>query len=101
MFSSPNPHRRAISPEAYTLDLPNTGRRRASPVTLKTVFSRRLHATPPWSTANIPHGRRWEGRGPPALHPGTVFGAPHRPKCLLPESPCLAPSSRRLLRTSR
>ena len=36
------------------------------------------------------------GRGfgsPSALLPGAVFGAPYRPKCRLPKSPCLAPSS--------
>ena len=37
----------------------------------------------------------------PALHRGAVIGAPNRPKCCLPESLCLAPSPRFLLRTSR
>jgi len=32
---------------------------------------------------------------------GAVFGTPQRPKCLLPESPCLAPSRQPILRAFR
>jgi hypothetical protein len=102
----PSPHHRvtrALSPVAYRRDLPTTGRWRASPVMVQdhflqaaariTVIVRDRH-----SARSIP------GRGfgaPSALPPGAVFGAPSRPKCRLPKSPCLAPSSTSLLRHSR
>lgn len=69
---------------------------------IKTIFSRRQHATPQWATPGNPHVPVVNGsRGPATLHLGTVTGVPSRPKCRLPESLCLAPSTRRLLRTSR
>ena len=40
-------------------------------------------------------------RASPALHPGAVTGAPHRPQGRLPKSLCLAPPSRCLLRSFR
>lgn len=48
MFSSPTPHCRAISPEAYTLDLPNTGR-----VGLHRSYSRPFS---PGDCTQHPHG---------------------------------------------
>ena len=99
----PSPHHRvvlAFSPVAYRRDLPTIGRWRASPVMVQdhflqaaariTVMVRDRH-----SARSIP--RRGFG-SPSTLPPGAVFGAPSRPKCRLPKSPCLAPSSRRLLR---
>jgi hypothetical protein len=58
---------------------------------------------PRGSLPAIRWGRSCGGRFglPSTLPPRAVIGAPHRPKCRLPESPCLAPSSRRLHRTSR
>jgi hypothetical protein len=50
------------------------------------------------SARSIP--RRGFG-SPSALPPRAVIGAPSRPKCRLPKSPCLAPSSTSLLRHSR
>ena len=94
----PSPHHRMVRP--FRLRLiggtyrPN-GRWRASPVMVQdhflqaatriTVMVRDRH-----SARSIP------GRGfgsPSALLPGAVFGARYRPKCRLPKSPCLAPSS--------
>ena len=52
MFSSP-PRNRLFSPEAHTHGLPTTGRRRASPVRLRTLVSRRPHVPPPRPIAGI------------------------------------------------
>ncbi len=102
----PSPHHRvtpALSPVAYRRDLPTVGRRRASPVMVQdhflqaaariTVMVRDRH-----SARSIP--RRGFG-SPSTLPPGAVFGAPSRPKCRLPKSLCLAPSSASLLRCLR
>ena len=53
--------------------------------TRTTVMVRDRH-----SARSIP--RRGFG-SPSTLPPGAVFGVPSRPKCRLPKSPCLAPSS--------
>ena len=102
----PSPHHRiahALSPAAYRRDLPTVGRRRTSPVMVQdrflqaaariTVMVRGRHSARPTS-------RRGFG-SPSALPPGAVFGAPSRPKCRLPKSLCLAPSSAALLRHPR
>ena len=98
-------HRRiagAISPVAYTLDLPTVGRRRASPVMSQNHFLQAAaHIT------RVVHRRRsvlsaMGGlRASPALHSRAVTGAPDRPQCRLRKSLCLAPSSRCLLRCTR
>lgn len=49
---------------------------------------------PPVSVFPVAGGKQ---RYPPALHVGVVFGANDRPKCNLPRSSCLAPSTRPLL----
>ena len=49
----PAPLRRvsgAVSPAAYRHELPTVGRRRTSPVCLRTIFFRRRHASPAWFT---------------------------------------------------
>ena len=105
-FRQPSPHRRVAGPFRLWLigstyrPSDGGGLHRSC---LRTIFSRRRHASPAGSTAGI----RFTGRGegslgfPPALHRGAVTGAPSGRKCRLPESPRLAPSSRRLLRASR
>jgi hypothetical protein len=104
-FRQASPLRRvaaAISPGAYRQDLPTVGRRRTSPVRLRIVFSRRLHAAPVWFSAdNRIAGGGTSIRSSPVLHPRAVAGTPHRPQCRLPKCSRLAPSSPPLLRPSR
>lgn len=91
-FSTP-PHRRTISPEAYSRGLPTVGRRRASPVSTQGHFLQAAACGTLVVRPRHPHRRtRKESGSSPALHTGAVTGAPRRPKCCLPESPCLAPS---------
>jgi hypothetical protein len=102
----PSPHRRVahtLSPAAYRWDLPTVGRRRASPVMVQDRFLQAaacitvvVRSRP--SAVSSP--RRGFG-SPSALHPGAVTGAPRRPKCRLPKSLRLAPSSASLLRHPR
>ena len=105
-FRRPSPHRRVAGPFRLWLigstyrPSDGGGLHRSC---LRTIFSRRRHASPAGSTAGIRFTERGEGSlgFPPALHRGAVTGAPSGRKCRLPESPRLAPSSRRLLRASR
>jgi hypothetical protein len=48
----------------------------------RTVFSRRRHATPPWSISGYPLDRTWGGRTGARRRfiPGAVSDAPRRPK---------------------
>jgi len=75
------------------------GRRRVSPVTVQRHFLQAMTRITPVGCRQ--HPRRWQQvrvqSNSPTLHPRAVTGAPRRPKCPLPESPCLAPSSRHLL----
>ncbi len=97
-FSSPS-HRRVISPVAYRLGLPNAGRRGTSPVRHSAIFSRRKHASPPGSDTDnrIADVERIRRVGSPVLPSRAVIGTPWRPKCLLPKSLRLAPSTPLLL----
>ena len=102
----PSPHRRIADPFHLWL-IGSTyrpfGRRRASPVMSQDHFLQAAARTT--RVVHTRHSASTEiGAGigsPSALHRGAVTGAPRRPKCRLPESPCLAPSSRRLLRSFR
>src|SRR5207247_509832 len=105
-FRQPSPHRRIAGP--FRLWLIGTTYRPSDGGGLhrswiRTIFSRRRHVSPAWFTSGNPLDRSCGGRFglPSTLHPRAVTDAPRRPKCRLPESPCLAPSSRRLLRSSR
>jgi len=67
---------------------------------LVTIFFRRRHVSPSGPDAgNLNALRRWlkTEASLPALHLGTVVGATTRPKCRLPKSFRLAPSTRLLL----
>lgn len=105
-FRQPSPHRRVAGP--FRLWLIGTAYRPSDGgglhrSCLRTIFSRRRQATPAWFTSGDPLDRSCGGRFglPSTLHPRAVTGVPHRPKCRLPKSPCLAPTPRRLLRSSR
>lgn len=101
-----SPHRRvahALSPVAYRRDLPTVGRRRASPVMVWDRFlqaATRITVVVRDRQSVFPVARRGFG-SPSALPLRAVIGAPHRPKCRLPKSPRLAPSSASLLRYPR
>lgn len=102
----PSPHHRvarALSPVAYRRGLPTIGRWRASPVMVQDHFLQAA-ACITEVVRDRPSARSVPRRGfgsPSALHPGAVTGAPRRPKCRLPKSLDLAPSSASLLRHLR
>ena len=104
-FRLSSPLRRVVktlSPVAYRLDLPTVGRRRTSPVMTQDHFlqaaTRSTHSGPPPVTASPAEERASDSS---VLHRGAVIGTPRRPKCRLPKSSRLAPSSPILLRSSR
>jgi hypothetical protein len=102
-FSSP-PRRRVVSPVAYRLDLPTVRRRRASPVMHQDRFLQAVAC----NTLKGPRSAiRSADRGTSkralvsASFQGRCLAHPQGHDCHLPESPCLAPSSYRLLRFPR
>jgi hypothetical protein len=112
-FSSP-PRCRSVSPEAYRCDLPTVGRRRASPVMIRTVFFRRQHGSPAWSSPGNSHLRLRDGGfgSPSAFRPRAVSDAPWRPKMpspkvtaagpyVMPPSPELPVATRWLLTSAK
>lgn len=75
------------------------GRRRASPVTSQDHFlqaAARITPLVPFPAIRMA-GRKASIRYSSVLRSRAVSGTPLRPKCRLPESPCLAPSSSHLL----
>ena len=84
-FRRPSPHRRIAGP--FRLWLIGSTYRPSDGGGLHrswlgTIFSRRRHASPSWSTAGNPHHRLWGERFglSSALRPRAVSGAPTRPK---------------------
>jgi hypothetical protein len=84
-FRRPSPHRRVAGPVRLWLigttyrPSDGGGLHRSW---LGTIFSRRLHVAPSWSTSGDPRVRQWGERFglSSALRPRAVIGAPARPK---------------------